>query len=359
MRTLLDYIPDVQKQGNEYGATCPACGGEDRLRIWVDDETPAGRYWCRQCHERGDAIAWLKKWEGMTFREACEVTGQTHKLDAPRGDSVPPSDRAPVVQPTCDNVTRQNKRTGPRPWRAYEPPGDVWRDAASAFVTDAERRLWSDHPAAPSALRYLRGRGLKDDTIRSARLGLHPSDTWPPRSAWGLSGDGKMWLPRGVVIPWFDAEGVSCVNIRRPNGDVKPDGEPWEARKYQRAAGPSAPLYGAGTVQIGQSPVALVEGEFDALAVRQEAGDLCIPVATGSTGGARRAEWLAMLRAAPAVLVAFDAEDAGSKAAAAWLERLPNGIRWAPHATDAAEMLEAGKDVRLWIRVGIAAARHA
>jgi hypothetical protein len=298
----------------------------------------------------------------MSFREAVDYFGVHREMpdSAPRGDSVPPSGRDLVVTPTLGQNVQKLEPTGPRPWNPYEPPPDAWRDAAERFVTDAERRLWSGHPAAASALRYLRGRGLTDDTIRRARLGVHPSDTWPPRSLWGLDGEGKLWLPRGVVIPWLDQGGVSSVNVRRPSGDVKDDGELWQARKYQRAAGPSAPLYvagGASQFEKVDRPAVLVEGEFDALAVQQEAGDICTAVATGSTGGARRAEWLAMLRAAPAVLVAFDAEQPGEAAAAAWLERLPNGIRWAPHANDAAEMLATGKDVRLWARVGVAGAR--
>lgn len=365
--SLLDFFRGARKgastNGGEWEAPCPACGGKDRFRIWPHHpQSDTGRVWCRQCEYGGDGIQYARDFEGLSFREAVNHFGVHREMPdtAPRGDSVPPSDRAPVVQPTSEIP---KSPTGPRPWKAYEPPPDAWREAAAAFVADAERRLWSGHPAAASALRYLRGRGLTDDTIRDARLGLHPSDTWPRRSSWGLDGGGKVWLPRGVVIPWFDAGGVSSVNIRRPNGDVKDDGEPWQARKYQRAAGPSAPLYAAdvsGKINQMDRPAVLVEGEFDALAIQQEAGDICAAVATGSTGGARRAEWLDLLRAAPAVLVAFDAEDAGSKAAAAWLDRLPNGIRWAPHATDAAEMLEAGKDVRLWVRVGVAAAaRHA
>jgi hypothetical protein len=367
MNTLLDFFRDARRcggtNGGEWKAPCPSCGGEDRFCIWPHHpDSDTGRVWCRQCEYGGDGIQYARDIEDMSFREAVDHFGVHREMpdSAPRGDSVPPSDRPPVVTPTSGKDFQKLEPSGPRPWKAYEPPPDAWREAAERFAADAGRRLWSGHPAAASTLRYLRGRGLTDDTIRDARLGLHPSDTWPRKSAWGLDGEGKLWLPRGVVIPWFDAEGISSVNIRRPSGDVKDNGEPWQARKYQRAAGPSAPLYVAGVPSEFPKvdrPAVLVEGEFDALAVQQEAGDLCHAVATGSTGGARRAEWLAMLRAVPAVLVAFDAEEPGEAASAAWLERLPNGTRWAPHANDVAEMLATGKDVRLWARVGVAGAR--
>ncbi|MDP9354535.1 MAG: hypothetical protein M3R02_04500 [Chloroflexota bacterium] len=38
----------------EYSASCPACGGEDRLRLWGG---PDGRAWCRQCNWSADVIA--------------------------------------------------------------------------------------------------------------------------------------------------------------------------------------------------------------------------------------------------------------------------------------------------------------
>jgi len=37
----------------EYHASCPVCGGEDRLVVWGG---PNGRCWCRQCGWTADAI---------------------------------------------------------------------------------------------------------------------------------------------------------------------------------------------------------------------------------------------------------------------------------------------------------------
>lgn len=151
-----------------------------------------------------------------------------------------------------------------------------------------------------------------------------------PGNEWGLEGEGNLWLPPGVVIPWADSEGVSSVNTRRPSGNVEPGADDqWKRWKYQRAAGLSAPMYG---VQwIGDPmPIVLVEDEFDALAVQQQADDICRPVATGSTGGARRKRWRKLLANVPAVLIAFDAEEPGENAAREWTSALPNAIRWPP-----------------------------
>ena len=287
----------------------------------------------------------------MSFLEAVDYFGVHRDLSDTSSNGHPVHSRPKSAQRSQD--AKPAAPTGPRPWAPYDPPGDAWRSAARSFVEKAECRLWSDHRAASSALRYLRGRGFTDDTIRSARLGLHPSNDRPTR--WGESSK-TMWLPRGIVIPWFDARGISNVNIRRPNGDVDPNGGKWERMKYKQAPGPSAPLYRAVDVQK-HLPVVLVEGEFDALAVHQEAGGLCNAVASGSTQGAHRNEWFNLLSAAPAVLVSFDTEAAGNNASEPWMQRLPNAIRWAPHANDAADMLADGQNVHMWIRMGIAGAR--
>jgi DNA primase len=99
----------------------------------------------------------------------------------------------------------------------------------------------------------------------------------------------------------------------------------------------------------------LVEGEIDALTIVQALGEQVAAVATGSTAGARRSAWVARLSQAPAVLVAFDCDKrqgdgrgAGDKAAAWWLNALPNARRLRPLLHDA-NTLPDPEDVRGWI----------
>ena len=68
--------------GGEYASSCPGCGGHDRFRSWPN----TGRWWCRQCDLRGDEIEYLKRFRGMTFKEASNYLGvekivmsQTHQ----------------------------------------------------------------------------------------------------------------------------------------------------------------------------------------------------------------------------------------------------------------------------------------
>jgi Zn ribbon nucleic-acid-binding protein len=364
MNTLLDAIDGAEKSGSDtYQAPCPNCNADDHLVIWPDSGD-TGQVYCRKCgwgrrthpSESVDGIEYMQKVEGMSFHEACEFFGVERES---AGDGKPESagQDPPGDRPALDVGKRPADTSGVQ-WQSYDPPGETWRDAARSFCRECKDRLWSDETAAQSALEYLKGRGLTQDTIEAAGLGVNHKDRFHEPERWGLDSDSKVWLPRGVVIPWADSEGVSGVNIRRPAGDVQPGAdEEWKGRKYQRAPGPSAPLYGVPWIEDG-NPVVLVEGEFDALAVAQVALDVCSPVATGSTGGARRSEWRDLLADAPAVLVAFDDEAAGESASLTWIDALPNATRWPPHAADTGEMLEQGKDLRMWVRCGLHAARR-
>jgi 5S rRNA maturation endonuclease (ribonuclease M5) len=371
MSTLLDVIPNVEKSGTDswHAPHCPNCGqGDDRLVIWpYSGET--GHVWCRKCdwgrstHPDGpiDGIEYLRVVRDMSFQEACEFFGVESRISDT--SHARPSARSGCLSAEShvgQNQTR--KRNEGSRWSEYSPPSRAWRASAYKFVKECKERLQSGSKSAQSALGYLRKRGFTDRTIYIAGLGVNPRNRFPKRTEWGLApredrtDGGKIWLPRGVVIPWFDSTGLSNINIRRPNGDIDPDADKkWLRRKYQQAAGSSAPLWGVQWFR-DDLPAVIVEGEFDALAIRQVAADLCVPFATGSTGGARRRDWVDLLSEAPTVLVSFDSDEAGQQAALAWTATLPNAQRWYPHHEDPSEMLKSGDDLRLWVRRGLHAA---
>jgi DNA-binding PadR family transcriptional regulator len=59
--------------GGEYAGACPFCGGTDRFRVWPHQDVPG--WWCRGCEEKGDAIAFVQKRDGIGFLDACEQLG--------------------------------------------------------------------------------------------------------------------------------------------------------------------------------------------------------------------------------------------------------------------------------------------
>jgi DNA primase len=249
------------------------------------------------------------------------------------------------VTAECDASQPTHHTFDPKPSRKRsEAPPDDWQRRALQFVTVCADLLSEDTAAARSTRKYLRGRGFSEDLLDVAGIGMNPKTQRDEPGLWGRDDDRDVWIPRGVVIPWFHGGHLWGVNIRRPNGDVD------DGPKYHRIRGTTNALFGAD--EIDGRPVVLVEGELDALAVRQET-DEATAVATGSTSWARAPRWKALLRTAPTVLVAFDAEDAGEEAARYWTTELPNAVRWRPTMHDTAEMLQEGANIARWVEDGL------
>jgi len=301
-------------RGGEYHGPCPFCGGTDRFRV-----QPEENFWkCRQCERSGDCIAYLVDSGRITKKEAHEMR---HKDDV----IMPPRKQPP---PTV-------------------PPGQKWQTHGKEFVAQCQTNIWNNIGARARA--WLVDRGLTEQTIRDAGLGYNLSEGYEKREIWGLQpafrDNGKpksVWLPRGIVIPWFIGADLWRINSRRPVGDPK----------YIGPAGFSNALYNVDAVQ-STKPALLVEGEFDVLTVRQQVGDIITPVATGSTEGSRRPRWIAKLATCPLVLVTFDADEAGEAARRYWLRMLSNGRYWRPFWADINKMQQDGVDLRGWVLAGL------
>lgn len=220
-------------------------------------------------------------------------------------------------------------------------PSAAWQAQAGIFIAECQQAMDAQ------ALDYLTGRGLSIDTIARANLGYNLTDHWQARADWDVEpddGNTRIWIPQGIVIPWYVGGELWKVQIRR---DVaKPDQE-----RYKTLPGSTNALYNVDSLRDNE-PAMLVEGPFDALAVQQVAGDL-ISVAACGTSGARRARWYSMLALCSPVLVALDADQAGDSASQVWTDILQDGIRHRPHYADPAQMLEDGADVRGWVLSGL------
>jgi hypothetical protein len=173
-------------------------------------------------------------------------------------------------------------------------------------------------------------------------------ETWDKPQTWGLAGDQRpIWLPTGIVFPWCVGSELWRINIRRVGDNIV------DARRYAVVSGSRNTLYGLGTIKPN-APAMIVEGVLDALSVLQEAGDLVGVVATGSTTGGRLERWIGRLSLASTVLVSLDADEAGEQASAWWLKALGSRAkRWRPYWDDPNAMLQAGVDLRMWVREGV------
>jgi len=311
-----------RQTAKEYSSACPFCrAGNDRFRVWPLEN----RYWCRICGRKGDAIQFLRDYKHLPFAQAQAAAGVV---------AAEPAARAAQRAGVQDDELRA--------------PLAAWLEPARQFVMECYKRLYADE--GRRALTWLHGRSLQTAILYDNGIGLNPVDRYFDRESWGLEPatreDGTpkpLWLPKGVVIPWFYERELWGIRVRRPAGEPK----------YFWVPGGVMGMYGASTIRAGW-PVVLVEGELDALTIRQALRKpTAAVVATGSTNGGRRLRWLARLASASRVLVAYDADDAGETAAKFWLDALPNARRWRPFWHDANDMARDGADLCAWILAGL------
>ncbi len=308
-------------RGGQYNGPCPWCGGLDRFRVQPHYGT-YGFFACNQCRRSGTAIDYLMLRRGLSKQNALATVGWKPQDGRSLSDTIP-------------HYAQQS-----RPH--WEEPPEQWQHAATAFYQACQRVLWSERGRL--ALDYLRRRGLSDETICKAALGYHPGQWRAPASQWGRT----TWLAQGIVIPWLIEGGIWRLAIR---DERVTEGN----RRYLQVSGGSNGLYLEQSLLLKRPAVVLTEGEFDALTIAQECGDLVAVVATGTTKGSHTPRWISLLAQQERVLVAFDAErDKGDADAQWWIERLGNAQRLRPLWNDANQMLQDGVNMREWISAALA-----
>lgn len=263
----------------------------------VSEERQA--YYCFGCRESGDVFAFTMKTEGVDFPGALAALARRAGIPMPERDS------------------KKASRT------------EVLRQANEHALRFFRRQLRG--PEGRKAFDYLRGRGLLERTIDECGLGFAP-DAWNrlgetlgkqgiPASALvelGLCREGKGrrydFFRNRLMVPIHDAQGrVAAFAGRSLDGSES---------KYVNS--PESPIYVKRSVLYGldrarpairaERSAILFEGYFDCLSAWQ-AG---IPGAVAVCGTALSPEHARLL--APScreVVVAFDSDSAGRKAAEA------------------------------------------
>lgn len=325
--------------GGEWQGPCPGCGGNDRFHVWPAEMEGKGAYWCRSCGKTGDNIQFLREFDGLSFPEACQALGIA--LPDRPSPSLSARFNSPVAPPAQKQEPAQFTPA------VHDSPADLWREHADKFVIWAQEKLHCN----PEALAWLEERGIDARTAGEFRLGWNPGengkDIYRSRKAWGLPEtfreDGKpkaLWIPVGLVIPYYVDGILQRIRIRRP------DGEP----RYYVLPGSSMSVMVIGR---DQRAFVVVEAELDAIACAA-ACQLAGAVALGSVSAKPDARAEKSLREALSILLAVDYDEAGKKAVAWWTEHYPNCRRWpVPVGKDPGDAHTMGMDLEQWIKAGL------
>jgi len=319
------------KRGADLVGLCPF--HDDREPSLVI--TPERNLWhcLGACQAGGDAIAWVMRSEGLSFRHAIEVL----RRETPRAIA--------VTAPAPASSAAPPKRTMKRKLEALAP-----RDAADTEVL--ERVVDHYHATlmeSPEAIRYLELRGLKHpEVIERFRLGYANRTLGyrlpHARTSEGAALRGRLealgvyrasgheHLTGSLVIPLFDADGRVVQLYGRKIRDDLREGTP----KHLYLSGPHRGVFNREGL-AGAEDVIVCEALIDALTfwvagyahVTSSYGVEVVPdelVEAIATSGAKRAR------------IAFDRDEAGDRGAeklAARLEahgletyrvRLPKGM---------------------------------
>lgn len=324
--------------GGEWQGPCPACNGKDRFHVWPEQNNGQGGYWCRGCDKAGDAIQFLRDFEGKSYHEACEILS----IKPNHRDENTGSERKPKEKPEFTPAQ-------------HASPADLWREKADKFITWAQENLKHNK----KALEWLAARGINAWTAENFRLGWNPGedgkDIYRPRKAWGLeeiinekTGRPKtLCIPRGLVIPYIIDNVIHRIKIRRPQAHRTQE---WSIPYYVLPGSSKAIMI------IGRDRRAfvIVESELDAIACASACA-LAGAVALGTSRAKPDQETYAILKNSLQILNALDYDEAGAKAMTWWDEQFPDTCdRWpVPQGKDPGEAFEMGTDLGLWIKAGL------
>ncbi len=306
-----------RRSGAEYAGLCPF-HNEKTPSFTVNDKK--GFFYCFGCHEKGSAIDFVIKTEGLSFPEAVEKLAREVNLPVPRATPAERerADRASTLQQVVEMAAQWYQK---------------------------QLRL----PVGRQGLDYLRGRGLSDAVIDQFRLGFAPDSRDGVIAALKRESvpiekiveAGLAIQPEDRREPYdrFRGRVMFVINDRRGRaiafgGRVMGAGEP----KYLNS--PETPLFHKGAnlycldlarqAVTKDQPVIVAEGYMDVIALHGAGFSGAVaPLGTALTEGQLAELW----KLADEPYLCFDGDNAGRRAMSRAAER-------------ALPLLRAGKSLR-------------
>ncbi|MDF1793401.1 MAG: DNA primase [Thalassobaculaceae bacterium] len=291
----------LERKGREFLSLCPFHNDSKPSLSIVDDK---GFYHCFACGAHGDVFKFLMENDGLKFMEAVEQVAALAGLEVPKEspEEQQRAERRRSLQEVVDLACR-------------------WY----------ERQLHTS--AGEPGLRYLRERGLSEETLKSFRLGWAPDDRKALQRAMKAEGvETDVLVEAGLVKRYEEGERAGetvdymrgrvlfPITDRRGRviafgGRVLGDGQP----KYLNS--PDTPLFHKGRILYGlaqarepahkSGELLVAEGYMDVIALAQAGFPAVAPLGTALTEDQIAELW----RITPEPSLCFDGDTAGQRAA--------------------------------------------
>lgn len=344
---LISSRVTLRRAGHRHAGPCPKCGGSDssdKFSLYHDDT-----FHCFSCGWHGDVITWLREIEGQSCAEAHVTAGRScSKTDCScfdkcrNGQGRTQNTRRPLTVPAED------KRKDFSPADPQDP-AVAWREKASALIAYAHEQLLGDK----TQLAFLAARGIDRGAVERYRIGWIDRDFYRSRQSWGLPNEislktgqpKKLWIPAGIVIPFFDKTGHPFrIRIRRPLVEAGAPRYYWLP-----GSGNDVPV-----LHPERRAFVVVESDLDAIACAA-AFDQVGAVPLGTCSAKPKTFAAETLRQALVILVALDGDQAGARAASWWSENYARAVRWpVPVGKDPGDYVKDHQgDLAAWLAAGL------
>jgi DNA primase len=295
MAAVVSRSVKLTRSGRDQKGCCPF-HNEKTPSFYVYEDG----FHCFGCGAHGDVITFVMKTTGAGFMEAVEGLAAEAGLEVPKA-----SPQAAAAEQQRASIS------------------EVLEAAAKIY------QKWLFEPQGQTALDYLRGRGLTDETIR--KFGLGWSGEGRGALAAALRGQGistEQLIEAGLMkmgdrgpVDYFFARVMFPIADRRGakisfSGRILGDGQPKYVNGPETAAfSKRRSLYGLHfareAVRKGAALI-LVEGQMDAISLCQAGfGGAVAPLGTALTEDQLAECW----RLTPEPVICFDADNAGRRAA--------------------------------------------
>ncbi|MEK7646430.1 MAG: DNA primase [Patescibacteria group bacterium] len=299
---LASYVK-LEKSGKSFKARCPF-HNEKSASFFVSPER--GGYYCFGCGAKGDIFSFVEQFEGLDFRGALKVLAER------AGVSLVYDQKADGERDKLYDITDQAARYFEACYAKSKEAQDYVTSRGITEKTRAEFRMGWAPEGWSNLYTYLKGKGWQDALIEKAGLAKK-----------GDKGDFYDRFRGRVMFPISDSSGRVIAFSGRI---LKPDDK---SAKYINS--PDSPLYDKSSVLYGLDKAKseirrlnytiLVEGQMDLVMSHQ--ADIKNTVAVSGTAMAEdvvNKEGIVnnlglIRRLSPNVIIAFDSDAAGKKAA--------------------------------------------